>query len=187
MVFQDTTAQHIVENQKPSVDFFKDIFLDSSDEETPEVQESLKNEEIPKNSNENDVYSTEISSVKEETVESNVQSAKPFNIFPPKGIFANLNFDELFNSPDNDTTNKNKISSNNETHNINKPYGPLLPEKNNVQFSAINLKNIESASSDDEWVEKMELSTKKETSHKKKHSKKSKHKKKSKKKSHKHK
>lgn len=155
----------------------------------PEVQQSLKNENIPRNSNEKDVCSTEISSVKKETVESNVQSAKPFNMFPPKGIFANLNFDDLFNSPDNNTTNKNNISSKNETDNINKQYGPLLPEKNNIQFRSINLKNIKSVSSDDEWVEKIELSTKKETSHKKKHSKskKSKHKKKSKKKSHKHK
>lgn len=155
----------------------------------PEVQQSLKNEDIPKNSNEKDVCSTESPSVKKETVESNVQSAKPFNLFPPKGIFANLNFDDLFNSPDNNTTNKNKISSKNETDNINKEYGPLLPEQNNIQFTSIDLKNIKNTSSDDEWVEKIELSTKKETSHKKKHSKnkKSKHKKKSKKKSHKHK
>lgn len=155
----------------------------------PEVKQSLKNEDIPRNSNQKDVCSTEIPSVKKETVESNVQSAKPFNLFPPKGIFANLNFDELFNSPDNNTTNKNKISSKNETDNSNKQYGPLLPEQNNIQLTSINLKNIKSDSSDDEWVEKTDLSTKKETSHKKKHSKnkKSKHKKKSKKKSHKHK
>jgi len=122
--------------------------------------------------------------MQKETIKPNVSSTKHFNIFPSKGIFANLNFDELFNTPITDNADKNEISQVNKNH----LYGPLLPEKINLKTNTVNPKMFQETFSDDEWVEKVE-SPKRKTSHSKKHSKhkKSKSKSKSKKKSHKHK
>lgn len=174
-VFFQETTNDVVECQKPSVDFFKDIFLDDSDEDTVI---DLKSENISTDPNENNTCSTEVLSAKNEVKELNVPSTIPFNIFPPKGIFANLNFDDLF-----DTSHKN-----NENGSINNSYGPSMPESKNLKINPVNIKRFENTSSEDEWVEKTE-SCNKEPSHKNKHSKhkKHKHKHKSKKKSHKHK
>lgn len=173
--------------QKPSVDFFKDIFLDDSDDETLIVQSSLKSEEVSTNSNEKELHSTNISIKKENIVESSAQSSTTFNLFPPKGIFANLDFDNLFDTPNINNKNENEHSSTNQTNNTNKLYGPLLPEQCNLNSSSVNIK-IENSFADDDWVEKSESPTN-ISSNKNKHSKhkKHKHKHKSKKKSHKHK
>jgi len=116
------------------------------------------------------------------------------NLFPPKGIFANLDFGDLFNTPNKnneiENENKNAHSSRNKyTFDINKSYGPILPEKNELSSSLINMKSIENNSFvEDDWVEKSE-SPNNISINKNKHSKhkKQKHKHKSKKKSHKHK
>lgn len=117
-------------------------------------------------------------------------SATHFNLFPPRGIFANLNFEDLF-----DSSNKNggkktdNLGNKSQNDNKDKLYGPSMPECKNLNvISSININNIENTLSDDEWVEKSEL-PKNGSSHNK-HSKhkKHKHKHKSKKKSsHKHK
>ncbi|XP_026817335.1 G patch domain-containing protein 1 [Rhopalosiphum maidis] len=176
-----------VESQKPSVDFFKDIFLDDSDDETLIVQNSIKSEEVSTNSNEKELRSTNISIKKENTVESNVQSSSTFNLFPPKGIFANLNFGDLFDTPNKNNKNENEHSSKNQTDNINKSYGPILPAQRDLNSSLVNIK-VENSFVDDDWVEKSESPTN-ISNNKNKHSKhkKHKHKHKSKKKSHKHK
>jgi len=166
--------------------------LDDSDDETLTVQNSLKTEEISTNSNEKEIRSTNISIKKENIVESSVQSSTTFNLFPPKGIFANLNFGDLFDTPNKSNKigneNKNAYSSKNHTVDINKSYGPLLPEKNDLNSSFVNIKSIENSFVEDDWVEKSE-SPNNISNSKNKHSKhkKHKHKHKSKKKSHKHK
>ncbi|CAI6355301.1 unnamed protein product [Macrosiphum euphorbiae] len=186
------TISDVVECQKPSVDFFKDIFLDDSDDETLTVQNSLKSEEVSTNANEKEVRLTNISIKKENIVESSVQSSTTFNLFPPKGIFANLNFGDLFDTPNKSNKigneNKNAHSSKNHTVDINKSYGPLLPEQNDLNSSFVNIKSIENSFVEDDWVEKSE-SPNNISNNKNKHSKhkKHKHKHKSKKKSHKHK
>lgn len=167
------------------MDFFKDIFLDDCNDETLNEPKTLKTEkQIPTNFNNTDVCVTKISPVKNEVLESNVASTTPFNLFPPKGIFANLNFDDLFNSPNNSRIeNKTSQSDKIQTNSINKLYGPLLPECLSSKTKSVKVHSIDSEFMEDEWVEKTE-SPKKESSHKNKH-KKHKHKKKSKKKSHK--
>lgn len=184
MVFQETIIVDEVACQKPSVDFFKDIFLDDSDDETLIVQSSLKSEEVSTNSNEKELHSTNISIKKENKAESSAQSSTTFNLFPPRGIFANLDFDILFDTPNKNNKNENEHSTINQTNNTNKLYGPLLPE--NLSSSSVNIK-IENSFADDDWVEKSESPTN-VSSNKNKHSKhkKHKHKHKSKKKSHKH-
>lgn len=191
--FFQEAINDVVECQKPSVDFFKDIFLDDSDDETLTVQNSLKSEELSTNSNAKELCLTNDSIKKENIVESRVQSSTTFNLFPPKGIFANLDFGDLFDTPNKnieiENENKNAHSGRNHTFNINKPYGPLLPEKNESNLSLVNIKSIENNSfAEDDWVEKSE-SPNSSSNNKNKHSKhkKHKHKHKSKKKSHKHK
>lgn len=186
------TISDVVECQKPSVDFFKDIFLDDSDDETLIVQNSLKDEKLSTNSDKKELHLTDISIKKENIVESNVQSSTTFNLFPPKGIFANLDFGDLFNTPNKnnkiENENKNVHSSKNQTDDINKSYGPFLPEQNDLNSRLVNIKSIEDSFVDDDWVEKSEPD-KNISNNKNKHSKhkKHKHKHKSKKKSHKHK
>jgi hypothetical protein len=158
--------------------------LDDSDEDT--VNDD-KSEKISMDPIEN-TCSNETLSVKTEVKELNVPSSTPLNIIPPKGIFANLNFDDLFDTSHkkNENGNENKVTIN-EIDNINNLYGPLKPESRKIsKMNSVNIKKIENTSSEDEWVEKPE-SFSKESSLKKKHSKHKKHKHKSKKKSHKHK
>lgn len=183
LLFQES-SNDVVECQKPSVDFFKDIFLDNSDDDTLTDIKSEKNSTDP---NENDICTTEVLSVKKEIKKLDVP--RPYNIFPPKGIFANLNFEDLFdNSPKNNENRSGHKAVKTDIDNINNSYGPLMPESKNFRMNPVNIKLIENASSEDEWVEKTE-SVSKESSHKHKHSKhkKHKHKHKLKKKSHKHK
>lgn len=161
--------------------------MDDSDDETLIVQNSIKSEEVSTNSNEKELRSTNISIKKENTVESNVQSSSTFNLFPPKGIFANLDFGDLFDTPNKNNKNENEHSSINQTDNIIKSYGPILPAQRDLNSSLVNIK-VENSFVDDDWVEKSESPTN-ISNNKNKHSKhkKHKHKHKSKKKSHKHK
>lgn len=188
LFFQETTNV-VVECQKPSVDFFKDIFLDDSDDDT-DIQEPLKINNIPNNSNNRDINSSNVVPENKEKLKPNVSNTAPFNLFPPKGIFANLNFEDLFDSSDKTNENEKKITP---VNNIQKDiYGPFMPEHKieNASNAATvkSISKVESTFMEDEWVEKSELSNDK-LSHKNKHSKskKHKHKHKSKKKSHKHK
>jgi len=167
--------------------------LDDSDDEPLTVQNSLKSEEVSTNFNEKEIRSTNISIKKENIVESSVQSSTTFNLFPPKGIFANLDFGDLFDTPNKSNKigieNKNAHSSTNHSVDNNKLYGPLLPEQNDkMNSSFVNTKSIENSFVEDEWVEKSD-SPNNISNNKNKHSKhkKHKHKHKSKKKSHKHK
>lgn len=116
----------------------------------------------------------------------NVSNTTPFNLFPPQGIFANLNFDELFDTSKNEKQNKVGCTNKNLNDNLNTSYGPSLPELNkNIITNSISVNSIQNTFVEDEWIEKPELSNDFKSSHKKKHLKKHKHK--SKKKSHKHK
>lgn len=165
--------------------------MDSSDDETLNVQQpSVKKEEEPTSSNNDDTCATEISSEHKETAKSSVSSTAPLNIFPAKGIFANLNFDELFDTPKTNSSDKNTISqvNDNQFNSTHKFYGPFLPEQNNLKASSVNPIIVPDTFSDDEWVEKVESPNRK-INHSKKHSKhkKSKSKRKSTKKSRKHK
>lgn len=135
--------------------------------------------------NEKNTSSIKQSSPKLKTSE-NVPNNTPFNLFPPQGIFANLNFDELFDTSKNDKQNKVGFTNKNQNNNVNTLYGPSLPELNkNITTNSICINSIQNTLVEDEWIEKPELSNDLISSHKKKHSKKHKHK--SKKKSHKHK
>lgn len=166
--------------------------MDDSDDETLTVQNALKSEETSSNSNSKEIRLTNISIKKENIVESSVPSSTTFNLFPPKGIFANLDFGDLFDTPNKsnkiENENKNAHTSKSHTVGINKLYGPLLPEQNDLNSSFVNIKSIENSFVEDDWVEKSE-SPKNISNNKNKHSKhkKHKHKHKSKKKSHKHK
>lgn len=127
-------------------------------------------------SEKNIVHSPEISSSNKEPL----PNIKPSTICHPKGIFANLKFDDLLtpnkkNDNESDYINKNQTSSH-----IKKTYGPSLPEDKNLSRISIDISNTVTPFEDDEWVEKSESSNN-ESSHKnkrKKH-KKNKHKKKS--------
>lgn len=155
-----------MECEKPTVDFFKDIFLSDSDEENPV-----------------DNMPTTTNHEKETDHETNISSNVPDTTIyhcSPKGIFADLNFDGLFSSKiSNEPKLENEID-NNQTDNINNIYGPL-PENKPLHVNPVIFNPIENTSTDDEWTEKSPCTDHK--SNKKKH-KKHKHKKK-KKKSHK--
>lgn len=173
------------------MDFFKDIFIDGSDDEIPITQIPFKIKESPRKeiiiNDQKQINLNEISSEKKESTSNTTH----FNLFPPKGIFANLNFDELFtpnkhiaNQSENSIVSGNKNQINNKT----KSYGPFLPEYEKLTTTYVKIKGTEIKTlEEDEWVEKEE-SCNNESSHKNKHSKHKKHKKKhkSKKKSHKH-
>lgn len=103
-----------------------------------------------------------------EILSSNKETAKSGTL--PKGIFTNLNFDNLFNSPVNNCC----IT---QTDNENKLYGPILPEYKSLNVSSVNVKSIENSSSGDEWIEKTQ-SSKEVASRQNKHKKHKKHKKK---------
>jgi len=103
-----------------------------------------------------------------EILSLNKETAKPGIL--PKGIFTNLNFDNLFNSPVNDYC----IT---QTDNENKLYGPLLPEDKSLNVSSVNVRSIENSLSGDEWIEKTQ-SSKEIASRQNKHKKHKKHKKK---------
>lgn len=124
--------------------------------------------------------------INKEIVKSSVQISTTFNLFPPKGIFANLDFGDLFDTSNRNNENKTACSSKYPMDNINKSYGPLLPEQLELKPSLVNIKSVENSLVEDEWVEKSE-SHNNISNHKNKHSKHKKHKHKSKKKSHKHK
>jgi len=162
--------------------------LDDSDDETLIVQNSIKSEEVCTNSNEKELCLKDISIKKENIVESNAQRSTTFNLFPPKGIFANLDFGDLFDTHNKNNENQNAHCSKDQTDNINKLYGPILPEQCGINSSLVNIKKIENLFVEDDWVEKSELPDD-ISNNKNKHSKhkKHKHKHKSKKKSHKHK
>lgn len=162
--------------------------MDDSDEDTEDTVIDQKSEKILTDPIENDTSSTKILSVKNEVKELNVPSSTLLNFVPPKGIFANLNFEDIC-----DTSLKKNENENNSTvrevDSVSNLYGPLVPEFRKIsKMNSVNIKRIENTSSEDEWVEKTE-SYNKESSSKNKHSKhkKQKHKHKSKKKSHKHK
>lgn len=182
----------LVESQKPSVDFFKDIFLDGSDDEILIAPKPFKSEGLQEKErtydDEKEIRSNEIVSEKKESTEPKPSSTTHLNLFPPKGIFANLNFDDLF-KPNKSTANETekKIGDNkNKINNLPKSYGPFLPEYEKLTTTYVKIKGIDKTFEEDEWVEKSEVYSS-ESSHKNKHSKHSKHKKhkKSKKKSHK--
>lgn len=166
--------------------------MDDSEEEEEILSEEkpFKSEGIPTTSIENNNKQAKKSSSIVEKVEPIVTKTKPFNLFPPRGIFANLNLDDLFDTPNkiNDNSNEHKTSQihSNEIDKLNMLYGPSLPENKKTSSSSISIKSIVNNFAEDEWVEKSESSNN-ESSHKNKHSKhkKSKHKHKSKKKSHK--
>lgn len=164
---------------------------DSDEEEILSEEKPFKSDGIKSTSIENNNKPTETSSLVVEKLEPSVSKPKPFNLFPPRGIFANLNLDDLFDVPNktSDNSNEHKTSQihSNEIDKLNKLYGPSLPENKKISTSSISIKSIVNNFAEDEWVEKSE-STNNESSHKNKHSKhkKSKHKHKSKKKSHKH-
>uniref|UniRef100_A0A2A4J8Q6 G-patch domain-containing protein n=1 Tax=Heliothis virescens TaxID=7102 RepID=A0A2A4J8Q6_HELVI len=158
-------------NQFDKMDLYKSIFLSDSEEE-------IDNEDKTKNNEATDFVD------KPKNVERNTS--------PPRGIFANIDFDELNSwrrkdetpklpKPSEDSTKKvETVETNDEAM-----YGPKIPEnlqkrlqetQNNNAKEAID---VNSSSSEDSWVDINEINTKK---HKKKKSKKhkSKHKKKSK-------
>lgn len=126
--------------------------------------------------NEKIVHSPEILS----SVEEPLPITKSSTIGPPKGIFANLKFDDLLSQNKNNDNKIDYINKNQTSSHINKTYGPSLPENKNIRGVSVNISSIETSFTEDEWVEKSE-SLKIKTSHKNKHKKhkKNKHKKKS--------
>ncbi|XP_063897552.1 G patch domain-containing protein 1 homolog [Helicoverpa armigera] len=163
-------------NQFDKMDLYKSIFLSDSEEE-------IDNEDKSKNNEASDFID------KPKNVERNTS--------PPRGIFANIDFDELNSWRRKDDVTKPKEDSSKKVENISNKventqskddeamYGPKIPEnlqkrlQSETQNNAKETIDINSSSSEDSWVDINEVSTKK---HKKKKSKKhkSKHKKKSK-------
>ncbi|VVC24072.1 G-patch domain,G patch domain-containing protein, N-terminal [Cinara cedri] len=149
---------------KPTIDFFKDIFLTDSDEEN-----SVDNTSTTTNPENNNPAAS---------ILSNAPSTSTY-ICPPSGIFANLNFDDLIPLKKSDESEIEK-NDKNQTDTENKVYGPL-PEQKPLYLNPIRFNPIENTSTDDEWTEKIKSPNR--VSHHKKHKK---HKlKKKKKKSHK--
>lgn len=153
-----------MECQKPTVDFFKDIFLTDSDEEN-----SIDDTSTTTNPEKDDHATNILSNAPNTTM----------HFCPPRGIFANLNFDELFSSKKNDEPEIGNITAKNQTNNINKLYGPLLEHKP-LFLNPVTFNPVENMSIDDEWTEKSPSSN-----HVSNHKKHKKHKHKKKKKSHK--
>ncbi|PZC70428.1 hypothetical protein B5X24_HaOG216309 [Helicoverpa armigera] len=163
-------------NQFDKMDLYKSIFLSDSEEE-------IDNEDKSKNNEASDYID------KPKNVERNTS--------PPRGIFANIDFDELNSWRRKDDVPKPKEDSSKKDENVSNKventqrkdddamYGPKIPEnlqkrlQSETQNNAKETIDINSSSSEDSWVDINEVSTKK---HKKKKSKKhkSKHKKKSK-------
>lgn len=154
-------------NKFDKMDLYKSIFLSDSEEE----------EDLTKKNEVSDFIETP----------KNVER----NTSPPRGIFANIDFDELNAWRRTDTTKKEETKKPENTIIKDKQeksepaeemYGPKIPEnlQNRLQPKVKDQTSIEigSSSSEDSWVDANELKSKKKKKKSKKH--KSKHKKKSK-------
>lgn len=168
-------------NKFDKMDLYKSIFLSDSEEEEADSEDKKTNSEV-----------TDFIDVPK-----NIER----NTSPPRGIFANIDFDELnsWRRRDNDTK---ILEDSSKADNPTKPkdevnedeamYGPKIPEnlqkrlqsevQNNIAKETIE---IDSSSSEDSWVDMNEIKNKKQKKkkskkHKSKHKKKSKSKKKDK-------
>ncbi|XP_050528379.1 uncharacterized protein LOC126898425 [Daktulosphaira vitifoliae] len=161
---------------KPNVDFFKDIFLDDSDIEDSTNEPSVS-ETSTIISNTNSMTNTIIIAEKKHDTPETSHGTNNFTLFPPKGIFANLNFEELFDNKSNSNI-ENKNKSDKVLVDDKPLYGPsVLPIVRNVSVVRSVVKT--QSSSDEEWIEKTEIKSKKSSHKHNKHKKKHKNKKKS--------
>ncbi|XP_030024107.2 G patch domain-containing protein 1 homolog isoform X1 [Manduca sexta] len=157
-------------NKFDKMDLYKSIFLSDSEDEEP-IPDKNKTDfiDVPKN------------------VERNTS--------PPRGIFANINFDELNSWKRNDDKpptgtkkDEEKIEEKDSNSNEEQYYGPKIPDNLKKRLEAdvggvvTAVQEIDSSSSSDSWVDVKEVKKKKKKKvkkHKSKHKKKnSKHKKK---------